>query len=165
MAQVMERFYWLIPNVLAGCSRPGGRGRWWQHGDERIDEDLSWLQGQGIEGLLSLTEEELPDELLERHGLIGRHIPIVDLQPPTPDEFRRALAFIDEQRAAGRRVAVHCLMGQGRAGSVLAAYLIRSGMTADDALAELRAVCPGAVENPAQEEALAAFATHREWLV
>jgi atypical dual specificity phosphatase len=161
----MERFYWLIPNVLAGCSRPGGRGHWWRRGDERIDEDLEWLRAQGIEALLSLTEEGLPEELLEQHALIGRHIPIADLQPPTPDEFRRALAFIDEQRAAGRRVAVHCLMGQGRAGSVLAAYLIRDGMTAGDALAELRAVCPGAVENTAQEEALAVFAMQREWLI
>ncbi|HET8524797.1 MAG TPA: dual specificity protein phosphatase family protein [Thermomicrobiales bacterium] len=133
----MERFYWLIPNVLAGCSRPGGRGHWWR-GDDRIDEDLASLRAQGIGALLTLTEEGLPDQALERHELIGLHIPIVDLQPPTPDEFRLALAFIDEQRAQGQRVAVHCLMGQGRAGSVLAAYLIRGGMTADDALAELR---------------------------
>jgi atypical dual specificity phosphatase len=162
---MMERFYWLIPNVLAGCSRPGARGHRWQGLHDQLDEDLEWLQAQGIESLLSLTEDGLSEELLERHALIGRHIPIVDLQPPTPDEFRRALAFIDEQRAAGRRVAVHCLMGQGRAGSVLAAYLIRGGMTAGDALAELRAVCPGAVENETQEEALAAFAAQREWLI
>jgi hypothetical protein len=38
-------------------------------------------------------------------------------------------------------------------------------MPAADALAELRAVCPGAVENNAQEEALASFETRREWLI
>ena len=64
-----------------------------------------------------------------------------------------------------RRVAVHCLMGQGRTGSILAAYLIRAGATPEDALARLRAVCPGAVENPTQERALQEFARRRDWII
>jgi atypical dual specificity phosphatase len=84
---------------------------------------------------------------------------------PSPLQFVHALSFIDEQRGLGRRVAVHCLMGQGRTGSILAAYLIRAGATPEDALARLRAVCPGAVENPAQERALQEFARRRDWII
>ncbi|MGH2558003.1 MAG: protein-tyrosine phosphatase family protein [Thermomicrobiales bacterium] len=160
----MERFYWLVPGILAGCSRPGGRRRWWGRGDS-LDEDLTSLRSQGIGAVLSLTEEPLPAEELARHGLDSLHIPIVDLQPPTPAQFREGLAFIDRLRMAGQPVAVHCLMGQGRTGSILAAYLIRDGLSAEEALAELRAACPGAVENAAQEAALAEFAARREWLV
>jgi protein-tyrosine phosphatase len=56
-------------------------------------------------------------------------------------------------------------MGQGRTGTVLAAYLIRHGLDPERALAELRLVCPGAVENPKQESALAEFAERRDWVI
>ena len=50
-------------------------------------------------------------------------------------------------------------------GTILAAYLIRDGLRPDLALAEIRAICPGAVENPRQEAALETFAASRAWLV
>ena len=50
----MHRFYWVIDNVLAGCSRPGA-GR-----DGDIDRDLATLRGYGIGALLTLTETALP---------------------------------------------------------------------------------------------------------
>ena len=40
------------------------------------------------------------------------HIPIVDMQPPSAEQFSEALRFIDRHRARGEPVAVHCLMGQ-----------------------------------------------------
>ena len=166
----MHTFYWLVEGTLAGCSRPGGRARLLDAGARAgdaaaLDEDLAWLRAHGIDALLTLTESPLPADTLTRHGLVSLHIPVPDLTPPLPAQLDQALGFIDIQRAQGRRVAVHCLMGQGRTGTVLAAYLIRAGATAAQALAELRAVCPGAVENPAQEHALAAFAASREWIV
>jgi|SRR5579883_552105 atypical dual specificity phosphatase len=165
----IERFYWLVDGVLAGCSRPGGRGRIGM-GDATPDlralaADLDWLRERGIGALLSLTETPLDGETLAASGIEALHLPIADLAPPTPQQFFEALEFIDRQRAQGRSVAVHCLMGQGRTGSILAAYLIRAGATPADALRELRAVCPGAVENPAQERALAAFAERRDWII
>ena len=164
----MRGFYWLIEGALAGCSRPGARGRRDPGGaamEATLDEDLRWLRGQGIEAVLSLTETPLTAGALERHGLVGLHLPIDDMRAPTPEQFRTALAFIDRQRALGRRVAVHCLVGQGRTGSILAAYLIRGGLDAGAALRALRAVCPGAVENPEQERALAEFAARRDWII
>ena len=164
----MRGFYWLIDGVLAGCSRPGARDRRGPAGAEAetaLDEDLAWLRERGVGAVLSLTETALPTELLERHALEWLHLPVDDLRAPTPEQLRAALAFIDRQRAGGRRVVVHCLVGQGRTGTVLAAYLIRRGLDADAALREVRAVCPGAVGSSEQERALAAFATARDWIV
>lgn len=162
-------FYWLIDGALAGAGRPGGWRRNATVDDPALlaalDADLAALRQRGIEAVLTLTETPLAGGALERHDLVGLHLPIDDLQAPTPDQFRAALAFIDRQRALGRPVVVHCLVGQGRTGSVLAAYLIRGGLDAPTALRQLRAVCPGAVENAAQEQALADFAARRDWLI
>ena len=132
---------------------------------DALDADLAELRERGIGALLSLTEQPLPAEVLERHGLAAAHVPIADLTAPEPEEIERALGFIDVQRGLGRAIAVHCLMGQGRTGTVLAAYLIRAGQTAEEAVAEVRARCPGAIESPAQVRALAAYAARREWIM
>jgi atypical dual specificity phosphatase len=166
----MRGFYWLIEGVLAGCPRPGGGTRLFSaRGDEgadgALDADLAWLRERGIGALLTLTETPLPADALERHGFAGLHVPVDDLTAPTPEQLEITLAFIDRQRAAGRAVAVHCKVGQGRTGCVLAAYLIRAGSPPDEALRHLRAVCPGAVGVPEQERALHAFAQRRDWII
>lgn len=165
----MRGFYWLIDGALAGSGRPGGWRRRGAADDPALlaalDADLRALRAQGIEAVLTLTETPLAAGALERQDLAGLHIPIEDLRAPTAEQFRQALAFIDQQRARGRKVVVHCLVGQGRTGSILAAYLIRGGLDAPAALRQLRAVCPGAVENREQEHALADFAARRDWLI
>ena len=171
----MDRFYWLIEGELAGCSRPGGT-RQFHAGSPRtedehstrgdaLDADLAWLRGRRIGALLSLTEEPLDEAVLARHELAALHLPVPDMTAPFPEQFARALDFIDEQRSLGRAVAVHCLMGQGRTGAILAAYLIRRGSNADDAVGRLRAICPGAVESPEQQRALRLYAERRDWIL
>ncbi len=157
----MRGFYWLIDDVLAGCPRPGGQ----RSDDKRLDDDLLSLKRQGVRAVLSLTEDPLLDGALARHGLAELHLPVDDLTPPTPAQLEAALAFIDQHRARGESVAVHCKMGQGRTGTVLAAYLIRAGWDLADALAEVRAICPGAIGSAEQEEALHAFAARRDWII
>ena len=160
----MRGFYWLVPNVLAGCSRPGGRQGQWE-GGVQLEQDLSWLLSQEIGSILTLTETGLAQDAIKRHGFVNLHIPVVDMTAPTPEQIAESLTFIDEQVAKGRRVVVHCLVGQGRTGTVLAAYLIRTGIPPERAIAELRIVCPHAVENAIQEEALARFAERRDWIL
>ena len=181
----MHGFYWLIDGLLAGCGRPGQRGRGRPAtrattpaapdeaatadaaimSPDPLDEDLAWLASQGIGAVLALAEEPLAGGALARHGMAELHLPVDDLRAPSPAQLDAALDFIDEQRLLGRRVLVHCLVGQGRTGTILAAYLIRGGLDADEALREVRAVCPDAVGSAEQEVALREFAAQRVWLV
>ena len=154
----MYRFYWVIEDVLAGCSRPGARGG-------NVDRDLETLRGHGIGALLTVTETPLPIGALERHGMQGLHLPVDDFHAPTTAQMLEGLAFLDRSRAEGTPVAVHCLAGQGRTGTVLAAYLIRGGLTAEQAIAEVRAVCPGAIEAKPQTMALVGWAADRPWMI
>jgi protein-tyrosine phosphatase len=157
----IRRFYWVIPDALAGCSRPGSDASQ----AAAVGDDLRWLRCQGIGAILSLTETPLAEDALAEFGLVGWHLPIPDLTAPTPDQFLDALAFIDQQRMRDRATVVHCRMGEGRTGAVLAAHLIRAGMRPEEALREIRALCPGAVGSPGQERALESFAARRDWLI
>jgi atypical dual specificity phosphatase len=161
MGMALQRFYWMIPDMLAGCSRPGGR----DGAEDVLDADLAWLRCQGIGAVLSVTETPLAARALARHGLASLHLPVADLTAPAPLQLARALSFLDWQRAHDVPTVVHCLMGQGRTATVLAAHLIRGGLSADEALRELRALCPGAVSSADQERALAAFAARRDWVL
>lgn len=166
----MQRFYWLIERAIAGCSLPGGSPSYGVHVDDRehahaLLSDVLQLRREGIGAVLSLTEEPLPTELLDREQIEYLHLPVPDLAAPTPDQLRAGLDFIDVARSHGKGVAVHCLMGQGRTGTILAAYLIRSGIRVDDAIAQVRAVCPGALSSPPQERALAAYFERRDWML
>lgn len=167
----VQNFYWLFQGSLAGSARPGGDfGR---HGSatggmtlaQSLDSDLRWLRGQGISAILSLTETPLPAQALLQYDLQALHLPIDDQTAPLPSDFLAALDFIDQQHIQRRAVLVHCRIGEGRTGSILAAYLIRQGLEPQRALAQLRAIRPGAVSASTQQEALARFARDRDWIL
>lgn len=154
----MHRFYWLQPDMLAGCSRPGAHGA-------PLGADLLRLREAGILALLTLTETPLPAHELEAVGLTSLHLPIDDFHAPTTGQMLDALGFIDAMLAENMPVAVHCLAGQGRTGTILAARLLRGGLAAGDAIAEVRAIAPGAIESAPQIAALERWAREQPWLI
>lgn len=55
-------------------------------------------------------------------------------------------------------VAVHCALGFGRTGTMLACYLVKErGLAAGDAIAEIRRLRPGSIETYEQEKAVFQF--------
>lgn len=124
-------------------------------------DDLKWLRRNGVEVLVSLTEDAPPRGWVNDAGLLCVHVPIEDMTAPTPQQFERCLAAIDRARTAGLAVAVHCAAGKGRTGAVLAAYFVGQGMTASAAIDHVRDIRPGSVETPDQEAAVEQYAAER----
>ncbi len=89
----------------------------------------------GIRAVLNVGETRDPYS-----AIVHRWEPIPDLGPaPSLDWLRSQVAFIDQQRKAGRPVYVHCRAGVNRSAMVVAAYLMwRDRLTRDEALAVLR---------------------------
>lgn len=55
-------------------------------------------------------------------------------------------------------VGVHCALGFGRTGTMLACYLVKEqGLAAGDAIAEIRRLRPGSIETYEQEKAVFQF--------
>jgi len=142
-------FHWLVPGKLAGCPMPGVVFA--------PDHDLALLRGMGVTVLVNLTERETPAELLAPHGLRSYHLGIVDRGAPPLLWAKLLLAKIEVMLREGEVVAVHCLAGLGRTGMVLAAWLVREGLTADEALRRLRTIEPGFVQSKEQEDLLHAL--------
>jgi atypical dual specificity phosphatase len=115
------------------------------------------LHTAGVRALVSLTEEPLAPLLLAAAGLRAEHIPVQDYTAPTVEQAERAMAVIDVWLAEGLPVAVHCAAGLGRTGTILACHLVRHGMTAEDAIAEVRAKRRGSIETAEQERLITEY--------
>lgn len=139
-------FSWLVPGKLAGTPLPGAVND--------IDADLAALKRAGVTLLITLTEQDLPPEALRRHGLSNLHLPIYSLEPPTVAQNQMLLKRMEVLLAQGQVLAVHCLGGIGRTGTVLAAWLVREGLTAVEALRRVRLIDAQYVQTPEQEEFL-----------
>lgn len=121
-------------------------------------EELAWLRQQGIELLVSLTEDPPRRDWVTEAGLLLFHVPMIDMEPPTPEQLDRALSAIHKAHEREMAVAVHCGAGLGRTGTVLACYFVARGLTAQNAIARIRRLRPGSVETDEQAEAVEAFA-------
>ena len=85
------------------------------------------------------------------------HVPVPDMDIPTVEQVDEVMSVIDKAKASNMGVAVHCLAGKGRTGTILAAYFVRQGLSADEAIRKVRDLRPGSIEVPEQEEAIRAY--------
>lgn len=145
-------FLWLWRGMLAGTPMPGVV--------QEIDYDMNALQRVGVTILVTLTETPLPREALDTCSIGNLWFPIPDMEAPDPEDAGDLCDRIIELVDAGEVLAVHCLAGLGRTGTILACCLIRSGHSAEQALEAVRAIQPRWVQSPRQEQFLEEFARH-----
>lgn len=132
--------------------------------------DLEALCQAGVRRFILLVDDaELrrwgDPAIVEEGARLGveviRH-PIRDGYPPASvAAMQRILDDVREGRATGN-VAVACMGGVGRAGTVAACALVEAGLSAEEAIAAVRrARHPGAVETRAQQDFVHRFAGAR----
>ena len=144
-----QGFSWVDKPRLAAMALPRSLG------------DLSWLRQQGIQVLLSLTEERPRRSWSDEAGLLVFHEPLEDMEPPGQEPLARAVSAIDRALEREMPVAVHCGAGLGRTGVVLAAWMVGRGLAARQAIARVRKLRPHSVETEEQEAAVEEFARLR----
>lgn len=136
---------WIIPKRLLASAYPGEPG------------GLADLAEQGIGVVVNLHERAHAPERLAALGLVEVHIPVPDFAAPTPEQLAAGVAAICSALADGKGVAVHCAAGLGRTGTVVACYLVSTGLDAAAAMARVREARPGSIETRTQEAAIEAF--------
>ncbi len=142
-------FTWVDKPLLAALARPGAI------------EELEWLRQQGIQVLVSLTEDRPRRDWTDDAGLLVFHEPLEDMEAPSQDQLERVVSAIQKALSHNLPVAVHCGAGLGRTGVVLAAFLVARGSTAQAAVTRIRRLRPGSIETEEQVEAVELFARRK----
>jgi hypothetical protein len=134
--------YWVIPGKLLAGEYPGTR----LHYDPRLTRKLDYLLELKISYFLDLTEPgaltPYRDQLIEQAGWLGytveyHRFPIPDFGVPSQARMTEQLDMLDAALAAGQAAYVHCWGGIGRTGTVVGCFLVRHGLTGEQALARL----------------------------
>jgi atypical dual specificity phosphatase len=127
---------WIEPGALAASGIPLGV------------KDLQSLYEQGIRAIVTLTEhpltvqKEITPQVLTEMGLTCLHAPVVDQYPPDVATVRETAQFVNQMKAQGQPVLLHCHAGIGRTGTMLHAYYLAEGLSLAEAKAKVKAGKP-----------------------
>jgi len=171
---VMPRnFSWIVDGWLCGVSIP------------KSAEQLKAFEAMNIGLVLSFFEDPIPAEqrrLVDGEKLHCLHIPTPNYKVPAMHDMERAMEAAE--RCIFRRnraVLMHCGGGKGRAGTGLACFVVRWGLTFDEkwrtelnsrrlpqweqpqkgaaeAIHHLKTVRPGSIETVEQEQFIKSYA-------
>ncbi len=132
-----------------------------------LGADLDRLRASHrVDFLVPLVEDfELRDlgisrlvEEAEARGIVVERLSIPDGGIPSLEAARQVVSLILAFARAGKTAVVHCRGGLGRAGTLAACALTRQGYRPAEAIAAVRKVRPGALENSGQEDFVHLFA-------
>jgi protein tyrosine/serine phosphatase len=142
------RSYWVQSGQFLAGFYPGSPDY------EEATKKLSGLLDCGIRHVINLMEEGETDQsgllftpyaenlvaLGKQRGIevaVTRY-PIKDVSIPSAGKMKAILDEIDRSLSANRPVYVHCWGGRGRTGTIVGCYLVRHGMTGEEALKRIK---------------------------
>lgn len=100
---------------------------------------LKKLKALGVTAIVNMrTHNDYSDA--EHEGIKYLHLPTVDNTPPPLDVLLKGADFIDDEIKNNGIVYVHCRQGLGRGPTMAIAYLIKTGLTFEDAYAMIKKV-------------------------
>jgi len=164
---LLTRFIFFVTlwwNVLLCRLCP--RRRWWDWIDDAVllgalplCRYVPELQRLGIGAVLNTCREwRGPVDAYRAAGIEELYLPITDFTPPSLEQVRAGVAFIQRHAAAGRKVYVHCKAGRGRSATIVLCYLIAKGLTPEQAQALVLEKRPHANRRLAQRAVVRQFA-------
>ena len=161
--------YWVVPGRLLAGEYPG------QVNHELTRKRMDAFIEAGFDTFIDLTnpneiwpyEKILFEEASVYEVEVSHHrFPIEDFGLPSPGQMNSILDMIDENLLAGHKLYLHCWAGIGRTGTTVGCYLVRHGMTGEDALYQLSAWwrdVPKSLYHPHSPETLEQMDFIRRW--
>lgn len=132
--------YWVEPGRLLAGEYPA------HFNAEMTRKRIDALLEAGFDAFIDLTRQDetvayvriLLDQAKAYNVKVKHHrFPIGDFGLPTPETMRVILDTIDNALQSGRKIYLHCWGGIGRTGTTVGCYLVRRGMSGEEALRQL----------------------------
>lgn len=119
-----QRFQWVVPKTLARSSQPNYNGH---DGPHSIGEaELGVLRVEQIRLVVSANScqlDEASKQRLKNGGIEYHHFPVPDFTAHTKKQLSKAAKLISKHPPA----LVFCGYGQGRTGTIVAAWALQTG--------------------------------------
>jgi protein-tyrosine phosphatase len=112
------------------------------------------LHALGVRAVLSLQAER-EDEFCDPTPARALRLTVEDFHPPTIEQLREAVAFIQGAHAEQLPVLIHCHAGVGRASLTASAFLMTQGLGHAEAFGRIQFARPIVMLNAPQLERLA----------
>ncbi|MEB3337894.1 MAG: dual specificity protein phosphatase family protein [Leptolyngbyaceae bacterium] len=135
---IAQNLWWVIPGKLAGVRKPTA--------DELVD-----LRAVGVGAIVSVMDDPSNLDLYQQANLPYLWLPTKGGTAPSQEQIQELQSFVDAQNHLGHGVAVHCTGGRKRTGTMLAAYLIQTGLTYDQAIQAIQSANPEVELREAQQ--------------
>jgi hypothetical protein len=142
----VEKFKWVVPNVLAGGPHPFYFS---------FENNLKAYKAAGFKAIMTTYEEQLGAKNTD--GFQYFFLPTADGKAA---DLKGSCKFIAAMEKINKPVFVHSFTGNGRTATILAAYLMyKNWLTADEAIIYMRLkYSKHAIETDYQKDALHRFA-------
>ena len=136
----LSESYWVEPGKLLAGEYPG------QYTPDSTRQRIDALLETGFDTFIDLTK---PNETIPYFRILleeskyyevevqHHNFPIGDFGLPTPETMTSILDTIDTALQNGRKIYLHCWGGIGRTGTTVGCYLVRRGMSGEEALTQL----------------------------
>ena len=111
-------------------------------GGQHYPQGYPEMLEKGITGIVNMREDYHSDIEKGVEGPNHLHLATRDNTPPNVEDLARGAEFIRNEVDKGGKVYVHCGVGVGRAPTMLAAYMITTGLSPAEALNKIRTVRP-----------------------
>ena len=134
---IQNDLWWVISAKLAGVRKP-------------VAEEIEELQKAGIGAVVSVMDDPSNLDLYKSLEIPYLWLPTKGGTAPSPEQIQELENFISTQNQLGHAVAVHCTSGRRRTGTMLAAYLIATGSSYDQAMQTIQDANPDAELRSAQ---------------
>jgi atypical dual specificity phosphatase len=159
--KLSRNFSWIIPLKLAGISIP------------QTASEIRAFKHMGIGLVVSVLEEKvLPRKWFDNDQgelvkCLNIHYPVINYGVPSIGEMVNIVEQMEGVIKSGKGCVTHCGGGKGRAGTVLACYIAKNGvsgdimdypqMSAGQAIEYIRDMRPGSIETVIQEKFISEF--------
>jgi protein-tyrosine phosphatase len=100
---------------------------------------LRKLKALGVTAIINMRMHSVYSEA-QYEGFQYLHLPTEDNTPPEMTVLLQGADFADEEIKKGGKVYIHCRQGLGRGPTMTIAYLLKTGLTFDDAFALVKKV-------------------------